>query len=59
MEEALAPQTDHIASHRERGGDLIIGATRGSEQDYLGAKYLEIWQRILPRAHFQHLALLP
>jgi len=54
MKEALAPQAHDIAPYRERGGDLLIGATLGGEQDHLGAEHFKIWQRILARPVFQH-----
>jgi hypothetical protein len=53
VEEALAPQAHDIAPHRERGGNLVIGTTRGGEKNHLGAENLEIRQRILPRTVFQ------
>jgi hypothetical protein len=58
MEKPFAPQAHHIAPDRERAGDLVVGATLGSEQDHLGPQYLEIWQRILARPDFQDLAFL-
>jgi hypothetical protein len=59
MEEALAPQAHDIAPHRERGGDLLIRATFGGEQDHFGAENFAIWQRILTRPVFQHNSLMP
>jgi hypothetical protein len=59
MEEALAPQTHDIATDREHGGDLVVGVTFGGKQDHLGAKHLEIRQRILTRADFQYLPFMP
>src|SRR5207253_3924553 len=58
MEESFAPQAHHIAPDRERGGDLVVGAPLGGEQNYLGAQHLEIWQRILARSTLQNLAFL-
>jgi hypothetical protein len=59
MEEALAPQAHHIAAHRERRRDLIVGQPLGGEQDHFGSKHLEIRQRILAGASFQYPSLLP
>src|SRR2546422_9428717 len=36
MEEAFAPETDHVASDRERGGDRVVGPPLGGKQDHLG-----------------------
>jgi len=57
-EEALAPQAHDIATHRKRGGDLVIRAALGGEQDHLGAEYFVIWQRILTRPIYQHIPLM-
>jgi hypothetical protein len=56
MEEPFAPQAHYIATDRERGGDLVVGAALGGKENYLGAQHFEIWQRILARAAFQYLA---
>jgi hypothetical protein len=58
MEEPFAPQAHHIATDRKRGGDLVVGATLGGEQNYPGSQYLEIWQRIFARSTLQDLAFL-
>jgi hypothetical protein len=54
MEEALAPQADHIASDRERGGDRVVAVSIGGEEDHLGAQHFEIWQRIFADAALQN-----
>jgi hypothetical protein len=59
VEEAFAPETDHIAAHGERACDVVIGVPLGSEQDHLGPEDLIIWQRIFSRATLQDLPLLP
>jgi hypothetical protein len=58
MEEPFAPQAHHIAPDRECGGNLVVGATLGGEEDHLGAQHLEIWQRIFSRSAVQDLAFL-
>jgi hypothetical protein len=50
VEKALAPKTDHIAAHRERGTDLVIRVSLGGEQNHLCSEDLKIWQRIFSRA---------
>jgi len=58
MEEAFAPETDHVASDRERGGDRVVGPPLGGKQDHLGPEDGKIWQRIFPGAPLQHLLFL-
>src|SRR6266852_3533195 len=59
VEEPFAPQTDHVASHRERGGDGVVGPPVGRQQDHLGPEDGKIWQRIFPGARLQRLRFLP
>jgi hypothetical protein len=58
VEEAFAPEADHIATHGERGSDVIIGQAFGGEQNHSGPDDLEVWQRILSRASVQDVPLL-
>src|SRR6266851_3331141 len=53
MEEAFAPDTDHVATDRERGGDHVVGPPLGGKQDHLGSEDGEIRQRIFPGATLQ------
>src|SRR5207244_4694651 len=59
VEEPFSPQTDHVASHRQRGRDGVVGPPVGGQQDHLGPEDSKIWQRILPGASQQRLRLLP
>src|SRR5436309_8802272 len=59
VEEPFAPQTDHVASHRQRGRDGVVGPPVGGQQDHLGPEDGKIWQRILPGASLQRLRFLP
>src|SRR6266851_3738121 len=59
VEEAFAPETDHVASDRERGGDRVVGPALGGKQDHLGPEDYTIWQRILQGATLQRLLFLP
>src|SRR5712691_5670871 len=59
VEEAFAPETDHVASDRERGGDRVVGPPLGGKQDHLGPEDGEIRQRIFPGTTLQRLLFLP
>src|SRR5712691_3042434 len=59
MEEAFAPETDDVASDRERGGDRVVGPPLGGKQDHLGPQDGKIRQRILPGATLQRLLFVP
>src|SRR3989442_550286 len=59
VEEAFAPETDHVTSDRERGSDRVVGPPLGGQQDNLGPENGKIRQRILPGAILQRLLFLP
>jgi hypothetical protein len=58
MEEALAPQADHVASDVQGCADFIIGLSLGSKQDHLGTQDFEIRQRIFSGTVFQDFSFL-
>lgn len=57
VEEAFAPKADHVASHGERGSDLVIGAALSGQKNHLGSEHRKIWQCIFAGARLQDLSL--
>jgi hypothetical protein len=53
LEEAFAPHAYDLAAGIETSGDLVVGQALSGEQNHLGAKHLEVRQRILGGAAAQ------
>ena len=58
IEEALAPQADHVASGGEGGRILVRAVAVGRGQDDARPQYAKIWQRILASAVLEDLAFI-
>ena len=57
VEEAFAPKADHVASHGERGSDLVIGAALSGQENHLGSEHRKLWQCIFAGARLHDLSL--
>jgi hypothetical protein len=55
VEEALAPEADHVATHRERGRDGVIALALRRQENHLGPQDCIVWQRIFPGTALQNL----